>query len=136
MSRWWWAWLSTAIGVLLFQAFGAPVQITGEPVIELADSNSATISWVTSQPSNSRVWYGEDAEDLTEIAEGSERSTDHHVRIQGLQPNTTYYFQVETGEGSNSTTTENPAIMSFRTVAVGQQSVRNQKATIAQKNPL
>jgi phosphodiesterase/alkaline phosphatase D-like protein len=136
MRRWWWAWVCTAIGVLLAQALGAQVQITGGPVIELADSNSATISWVTSQPSNSRVWYGEDADELTEIAEGSEGATAHRVRIEGLQPNTTYFFQVETGQGSASTTTENPAIMSFRTVAVGQQSVRNQKATIAQKNPL
>jgi phosphodiesterase/alkaline phosphatase D-like protein len=79
------------------------------------------------------VWYSEDADDLTGIAEGPERTTEHRVRIEGLQPNTTYYFQIESVPSSTSSKTENPAIMSFRTVAVGQQSVHNQKASIAQR---
>jgi len=133
MRSWWWAWVGTAVGVLFSYAFAGAVHIAKGPFIEVADSSSAIISWATDEPSNSRVWYGEDADDLTGIAEGPERTTEHRVRIEGLQPNTTYYFQIESVPSSTSSKTENPAIMSFRTVAVGQQSVHNQKASIAQR---
>jgi len=124
MRSWWWAWVGIAVGVLFSYALAGAVHIAKGPFI---------ISWATDEPSNSRVWYSEDADDLTGIAEGPERTTEHRVRIEGLQPNTTYYFQIESVPSSTSSKTENPAIMSFRTVAVGQQSVHNQKASIAQR---
>lgn len=133
MRSWWWAWVVTSVGVVCSYTLAASVHIAKGPFIEVADSTSAIISWVTNEPSNSRVWYSEDADDLTEIADAPERTTEHRVRIEGLQPNTTYYFQVESVPSSTSTKTENPAIMSFRTVAVGQQSIHNQKASIAQR---
>jgi phosphodiesterase/alkaline phosphatase D-like protein len=130
--------LSRGVSVLVMLALlsslclAAQVQITAGPIIETADSHSATISWFTDQPANSRVWYSQDADDLTQIAEGEDRTTEHRVRLEGLQPNTTYFFQIESVQNS-SVRTENPALMTFRTVAPGQQAVHNLKAVIAEK---
>jgi phosphodiesterase/alkaline phosphatase D-like protein len=132
MRGWWRALVGILVSFLLSIALVAQVQITRTPTIEMADSTSATIVWSTSQPANSRVWYSEDAEDLTEIAEGTDKTTEHRVRIEGLQPNTTYFFQIESVHRSTSTIEGNSPILSFRTVAPGQQSIRNQKASVAQ----
>jgi chitodextrinase len=120
------------LALLSSLCLAAQVKVTAGPIIETADSNSATISWFTDQPANSRVWYSQDADDLTQIAEGEDRTTEHRVRIEGLQPNTTYFFQVESVQ-SSSVKTENPSLLSFRTVAPGQQPTHNLKAVIAEK---
>jgi len=114
-------------------AFATQVRITAGPVIDTADSTSAIITWSTNQPSSSRVWYSEDSDDLTQIAEGGGLTTQHRVRLEGLQPNTTYFFQVEVPHSDPSPPAESPAVLSFRTVAPGQGAVHNQPAVVAQK---
>ena len=129
-----WRLLASALAVFAFQVVvTAQVPITRGPVIEVADSNSAIINWSTQQPSATRVWYGDDADDLTEIAGDDSKGTLHRVRLEGLQPNSTYFFQVDSGTGNSPVQTESPAIMSFRTTAPGQQPIHNKKAVIAQR---
>lgn len=126
------AW-AMILALLCSVALADQIQVIHGPVIEMADSTSATISWTTNYPSKSRLWYSEDADDLTQIAEGAEQTTEHRVRLEGLQPNTTYFFQIASIQSDPSAQTESPAIMSFKTVAPGQGSIHNQKATIAQR---
>lgn len=124
---------SVAAMFLLSVALRAQVAVTPGPVIEVADSSSATITWSTQQPSTSRVWYGDEPDDLTQIAEDDNKGTEHRVRLQGLQPNSTYFFQVDSGTNNAPAETESPAVMSFKTIAPGQQPIHNLKAVIAQR---
>lgn len=106
---------------------GQAVQINNGPVIERAESNSATIAWSTNQPSSSRIWYGTDKNNLTQLAESPYSSGDtHRVEIKNLQPNTTYYFHLESERGTSEA--EGQGVMSFHTPARGQAAVANQKA--------
>jgi purple acid phosphatase-like protein len=127
-------WVLSVAAIFVFQlALTAQVPITRGPVIETADSNSATIAWSTQQPSTSRLWYGDDPDDLTQVAEDDNRGTEHRVRLEGLQPNSTYFFQVDSGRSNPRAETESPAVMSFKTIAPGQQPIHNRKAVIAQR---
>jgi phosphodiesterase/alkaline phosphatase D-like protein len=110
------------------------VQITNGPIIETADSNSAMIAWSTNQPSSSRVWYGTDANNLTQQAESPYATgTTHRVQLKNLQPNTTYYFQVESARGQSGPEAESQGVMSFKTPAQGQPTIHNQPAQVAEK---
>ena len=95
------------------------IQITQPPIVQNVDSNSATISWATNQPSSSRVWYGTNMDDLAEVAEAPSVATIHRVRINSLEPNTTYYFQVESSQARNGSDVQSPGVMSFRTAPQG-----------------
>jgi phosphodiesterase/alkaline phosphatase D-like protein len=114
-------------------AAGQAVKITNGPVIETAAGNSVTIAWSTSQASDSRVWYGTERGNLNRIAEGGTSGTTHRVQINGLQPNTTYYFQVESHEGKGGPDTESQGVLSFKTAAAGQAPLHNEKPAIAEK---
>jgi hypothetical protein len=129
----WWALISVAAMFAFQLAVAAQVPVTRGPVIEIADSTSATITWSTQQPSTSRVWYGDDPDDLTQVTEDHNRGTEHRVRLEGLQPNSTYFFQVDSNPSNARVETQSPAVMSFKTIAPGQQPIHNRKAVIAQR---
>jgi hypothetical protein len=116
----------------MFLSVAAQVPPTRGPIIEVADSGSATITWSTQQASSGRVWYGEDPDDLTQIAEDATKATEHRVRLEALQGNSTYYFQVDSGSGSVQATSKSQDVLSFRTTAPGQQPIHNRKAVVAQ----
>jgi phosphodiesterase/alkaline phosphatase D-like protein len=116
-----WRVLISVAAIFAFElVLTAQVPITSGPLIETADSTSATITWSTQQPSTSRVWYGDDPDDLTQVAEDGNRETEHRVRLEGLQPNSTYFFQVDSGTINARAETDSPAVMSFKTIAPGQ----------------
>ena len=123
--------ISVAAMFLFPVALAGQVPVTRGPVIEVADSSSATIVWSTQQPSTGRVWYGDDPDELTQIAEDG-NWTKHRVRLDGLQGNSTYYFQIDSGPSSPGSTSKSPDVLSFRTPAPGQQPVHNRKAVVAQ----
>jgi phosphodiesterase/alkaline phosphatase D-like protein len=109
------------------------VQITRGPVIETASNNSATIAWSTNQPSDSRVWYGTDKDNLTQTGEAGAAATTHRVQLNNLQPNATYYFRVESSPGQGRGEAESPGVLSFKTVAQGQPPIHNQQPATAEK---
>jgi len=85
-------------------AADATVKITNGPVVEAVSGNSATIAWSTNRRGSSRVNYGTDANNLTQLGEASwgQGGLTHRVQLKNLQPNTTYYFQVETGQAQGT----------------------------------
>ncbi len=126
--------LSLTVTALAAQSPGSQaVQITADPTIETATSNLVTITWGTNQPSGSQVWYGTDKNNLTQQAEAPYGGTTHRVQINNLQPNTTYYFQVESEHGRGGSEAESRGIRSFHTLPSGAQPVHNQKAEIVEK---
>ena len=111
------------------------VRITNGPSLDTVNGNSVVITWNTDQPSSSRVWWSKGKNNLTHLAEGPESGQNNHkVEILNLEPNTTYYFTVESGQ-TRGTKAENeaetPNVYSFTTVAPGQ-SKRNQTPQVAE----
>jgi Tfp pilus assembly protein PilX len=81
------------------------VNITEGPELELARPNWAIVTWTCDNPGGSPehygiVHYGTDAKNLNETAKSPIRVNPNHsstvfrVRIEGLQPRTTYYYTV------------------------------------------
>src|SRR3984893_18797187 len=82
------------------------VQITEGPALESATDNGAIIRWTSNNPGGSDehfgvVHYGTDPNTLTEMAKSHIRLNQNHsdtifrVRVDGLRPQTTYYYTVD-----------------------------------------
>jgi len=91
----------------------ASVEITQGPEIERADSYLTIVSWTTNNPGGSPqhygvVHYGTDPKDLSQTAKSPIRLNPNHaetvfrVRIDGLQPKTTYYYTVDSIEANGA----------------------------------
>jgi phosphodiesterase/alkaline phosphatase D-like protein len=85
-------------------AADATVKITNGPVLEAVTGNTATVAWSTNRRGSSRVNYGTDPNNLTQLAEApwGRGGLTHRVELKNLQPNTTYYFRVETGQAQGT----------------------------------
>ena len=81
-------------------------RITKGPALESARDNSAIIRWTSTNPGGTDehfgvVHYGTDAKNLTETAKSHIRLNQAHsytvfrVRVEGLNPKTTYYYKVD-----------------------------------------
>ncbi len=89
--------------------------ITKGPSIQYSDDRSAVITWTTDKPAPNVVYYGTSPRSLSQTAEGREASTYHRVNLLNLSPETTYFFQVETGQPAGAQL----ATYNFRTVPAG-----------------
>lgn len=89
----------------------AHVHIIRGPALELADSNSAIIRWTSDNPGGTDehfgvVTYGTDPKDLSQTARSHIRLNRNHrytifrVRVDKLQPRTTYYYTVDSMEAN------------------------------------
>jgi len=112
---------------------GQDIRITNGPILDEVNGNAVVIAWSTDVPSNSRVWYATDKNNLTHVAEAPANGTNtHRVRIDNLRPNTTYYFQVESSQrGGNRGQAESEGVLSFRTLSSGAQTLHNQRPEVA-----
>ena len=98
----------------------ATAQITNGPVLEYASDDDAVIAWSTKQGGDMSIKYGTDRNNLSQTADAAEKSsTNHRVKLDNLQPSTTYYFQVvQNGQPIGD-------VKQFQTVAKGQQKKEN-----------
>lgn len=109
------------------QQAAVAVNVTQGPTIQYADDEFAVITWTTDQPFASRVFYGKDAGNLNQISEdGKSLSMRHQVDLRNLQPNTTYYFRIDTGQGTAAAASADN-VNGFQTTALGANPVRNQQ---------
>ena len=107
------------------------VEITKAPALEIAHDDLAIIRWTTTNPGGDDdhlavAQYGTDPNDLSQTAKNHIRLNRGHaetifrVRMQGLKPQTTYYYKVtSTGSGGKSDGVESP-VNQFTTPAPGQ----------------
>ncbi len=69
-----------------------------EPYLQKATVDGITIKWKTDAPSNSRVWFGSSVDDLSNIELVDELTTNHEVRISGLESDTKYFYKIGNSE--------------------------------------
>jgi Purple acid Phosphatase, N-terminal domain len=88
-----------------------PVRILEQPSIESIRNYVAIITWKSSNPGGTEehfgvVHYGGDPKHLTETAKSHIRLNPTHsytvfrVRMDGLKPQTTYYYTVDSEQGN------------------------------------
>jgi phosphodiesterase/alkaline phosphatase D-like protein len=102
------------------------VQITNGPNVDSVGSNQAKVSWSTNAPASAVVKYGTDPNLLNQVAEAPWGSTNHQVTLTNLNPNTKYYFEIQSAQGQGTGTTVLSNISSFQTVQNGQSAMTNQ----------
>ena len=123
--------LATALSLALFgtaiaQTSSQNVQITNGPVVEGTGDTWAVIAWTTNVGSSSVIHYGTDQNNLTQTAQQeyqrseSNRGVNHRVHIKNLQPGTTYYFRVDSGQGESTGTNASSNVDHFTTKQAGQ----------------
>jgi hypothetical protein len=107
------------------------VEITKAPELEIAHDDLAIIRWTSTNPGGDDehfavVHYGTDPKDLSQTTKSPLRLNPTHpetifrVRIEGLKPQTTYYYKVTSmGSGGQSDGVESP-VDHFTTPAAGQ----------------
>jgi hypothetical protein len=85
------------------------VQATG-----VTDSG-ATITWNTDEPSDSVVRYGTSADSLSTTVSDTALVTSHSIALTGLSASTTYYYEVQSTDGSGNAAVS--SVQSFTTAA-------------------
>ncbi len=83
------------LGVVNGPVTAAP-DITYTNITDVRDV-SFVVSWLTDAPSNGTVRWGTSIPPVNTTADTVLSTTTHYVRLDGLVPLTTYYFQVESG---------------------------------------
>ena len=102
------------------------VKITQGPEIERADPYLTIVRWTTNNPGGSPehfgvVHYGTSPKDLSQTAKSPIRLNPGHsdavfrVRIEGLQPGTTYYYKVDSMEASGKDDGGTSKVKTFKT---------------------
>jgi hypothetical protein len=106
------------------QGSAKPEQITKGPIVESTTPNSAKIAWSTNAGGSSIIQYGTSPSNLSQTAESAyeQGGGTHRVTLNNLQPNTTYYFRVISGQGSGTGTQAQSAVGQFRTSGGGATS--------------
>jgi Purple acid Phosphatase, N-terminal domain len=106
------------------------VEITKAPELESANSWKAIVRWTTTNPRGldehyGVVFYGTSPEDLSGTARGHIRLNRGHpetmfrVRLEGLEPKTTYYYRVTSVDSDGKSDGVESDVSHFTTPAPG-----------------
>ena len=107
------------------------VEITKGPELESASNHLTIIRWMTNNPGGADVHYGivhygTDPKDLSQTAKNPIRLNQGHqyttfrVRIEGLKPQTTYYYTVTSEESNGTSDGVKSTVRTFTTPAPGE----------------
>jgi phosphodiesterase/alkaline phosphatase D-like protein len=101
-------------------------KITAGPELEIVNNTLAIIRWTTTNPGGTdlhygMVHYGTDAMNLSLVAKSPNRRSPSHphmifrVRVTGLNPQTTYYYTVESTGATGVNDGVSSPIRTFKT---------------------
>ena len=110
----------------------ARVTITKGPVLESASDYLTFIRWITTNPGGSDVHfgvvhYGTDPKNLSQTANSQitvnrgHPETMFRVRVEGLKPRTTYYYQVTSIESDGKSDGVESPVSQFTTPGPGER---------------
>lgn len=88
--------LTVALCALQVSQAGAQGVVRG-PYLQSPTHEGITVMWRTNIATGTSLWYGTQPDQLTLYANNAGNATDHSVRIEGLDPATTYYYAVGAG---------------------------------------
>ena len=87
--------ISMLVVLALWASFGAlAANVTRGPYLQMATANSMTVRWRTDLASNSRVLFGVSQSSLGQVKDDTALVTEHEVLLNGLLPNTRYWYSV------------------------------------------
>ncbi len=69
-------------------------EITRGPLLQMVSGDGITISWRTNELTSSQILYGISEHSLSAAVKNDVLSTNHELRITGLQPDTKYYYAI------------------------------------------
>ena len=133
---------STALAQPLHSEKAAAVEFIQRPTLELARADFAIIRWTTYNPGGSDehfgvVNYGTDPNHLSQTAKSHIRLNRGHsetifrVRLNGLEPLTTYYYTVTSMDGSGKSDGEPSPKSKFTTPGSGGRFVAYPPQSVA-----
>ena len=102
--------------------------ITHGPVVEKAADTWAVIAWTTNTGGSSIIRYGTGRNNLTQTAQAPYADNEavghqtHRVTIKNLNPATTYFYMVDSGQGEGTGTEVKGQIAQFSTEAGSTQA--------------
>lgn len=110
------------------------VTISQGPALEMARDDLAIIRWTTNNPGGiddhfAVVHYGTDPKDLSQTAKSHIRLNRNHpetifrVRMDGLKPETTYYYKVTSIESTGRSDGVESSVNQFTTPRAGERIV-------------
>src|SRR5438270_8736771 len=135
--------LAMALGLAVAaQAQKSPaLQITDGPRVEGVGDTWAIIAWTTNTGGSSIIRYGTNGNSLTQTAMApyadneSRQHQTHRVKVNNLQPGTTYYFIADSGQGEGTGTQAKSSVQTFTTKGSGQASASGQPSASGQNVP-
>jgi phosphodiesterase/alkaline phosphatase D-like protein len=70
--------------------------VTSGPAVEYVSDHDAVIAWTSKNPVDMKANFGTAANSMTQTADAVEnsRGTNHRVKLNNLQPDTVYYYQM------------------------------------------
>jgi hypothetical protein len=68
--------------------------LTRGPYLQTGTSTSVIVRWRSDEATNSRVRIGASPSTLNKIIDNSQSTTEHIVQINGLTPNTKYFYAI------------------------------------------
>ncbi len=70
--------------------------VTRGPAVEYVSDHDAVIAWTSKNPVDMKAHFGTAANSMTQTADAVEnsRGTNHRVKLNNLQPDTIYYYQM------------------------------------------
>jgi hypothetical protein len=81
-------------GASLTAASGGLADVTRGPYLQVGTPTSIVVRWRTDSATDSRVWFGTNATDLTMIADNVVVAIDHEVAVMNLSPDTKYFYAI------------------------------------------
>jgi len=120
----------------------AAEKIVRGPVVEGVGDSWAVIAWTTNTGGSTVVKYGTDPKNLSATAESPYADNDktahqiHRVKLNGLRPGTTYFYEAVSGHGEGSGTQATSGVERFTTKGAGQSKDNDRDADdVRHKSP-
>jgi phosphodiesterase/alkaline phosphatase D-like protein len=115
----------------------ATVRIIRGPEVERVDPDFAIVRWTCNNPGGSPehegvVRYGTDPKKLSQTAKSPVRLNPEHshtvfrVRMNGLEPGTTYYYRIDSSESNGKADNVKSALKHFKTPLSAAESFARQ----------
>jgi peroxiredoxin len=105
----------------------APAGDTRRPIVTqfkvIPSDMGAVVQWVTDEPATSQVMYGPDQSAANSSTPDTRLTTDHSVRLTGLEANNPYYYRIKSSDAAGNETISDPpgAFTTLITVPVGSK---------------